>query len=199
MANLQDIITSKVRVKVLEHFFRNPGDQHYVRSLTRDLDEEINAIRRELTRFSKAGLLTEEKRGNRLYYLLNTQYPFYPELLRLVAKTTGLGLALRKQRREIGNPRFITFSMRFTQHKARLTPESIDVLLVGDIKMQPLTPLFKAEEELRGQEINFTIMTVEEFEFRKTRRDPFINEVLAGGLVMVIGDEDALVRRRPEV
>ena len=37
-------------------------------------------------------------------------------------------------------------------------------------------------------------MTEEEFSFRKQRRDPFVLSVLAGSRLMVIGDEEELVR-----
>ena len=198
MAQLTDFMISKVRVKMLELFFRNPNEMYYVRQLTRELDEEINAIRRELERLSKVGIVKSEQRGNRLYYFLNRTYPFYPELLRLTNKATGLGHALRQHRTKIGNPRFITFSMRFAQHKPRRHDE-VDILLVGDTKMQELEPLIKAEEKLRGHEVNYTVMSNDEFEFRKTRRDPFVNEILASGLIMIVGDEDALVDRKPEI
>ncbi len=180
MAKLTDFIISKVRVKMLELFFRNPNNLFYVRQITREIDEEINAVRRELERMSETGMLKSEKRGNRLYYFLNRQYDFYSDLLRMLAKTTGLGLAIKKSRQVIGNPKFVMFSGKFAQHRNRAMDE-VDILLVGDIKMQALEPLVKEEEKSRGHEINYTVMTLDEFEFRKARHDPFLQEVLAGG------------------
>ena len=42
-------------------------------------------------------------------------------------------------------------------------------------------------------ELNYTVMTEEEFDFRKSRRDPFVLSVLTGSKIMVIGDEEDLV------
>ncbi len=198
MAKLTDFIISKVRVKMLELFFRNPTALYYVREITREIEEEINAVRRELERMENVGILKSEKRGNRLYYYLNKQYDFYPELLRLTSKATGLGAAIKRHRKEIGNPKYVMFSGKFAQHKARAVDE-VDILLVGDVKMQFLEPLIKAEQELRGHEINYTVVSTEEFEFRKSRRDPFIQEVLSGGRIMIIGDEDVLVDRKADL
>ena len=198
MAKLTDFMISKVRVKMLELFFRNPNNIYYVRQITREIDEEINAVRRELERMTENGILKDEKRGNRVYYSLNRSYDFYPELLRMLSKATGLGYAIKKNRSSIGNPRFVMFSGKFAQHRSRARDE-VDILLVGDIKMQELEPLVKAEEQLRGHEINYTVMTPEEFEFRKMRRDPFIQEVFTGGRIMIIGDEDTLVERKPDL
>lgn len=198
MAKLTDFMISKVRVKMLGLFFRNPNELYYVREITRLIEEEINAVRRELDRMTETGLLKSEKRGNRLYYYLNKQYDYYPELLRLVTKSFGLGKAIKKKRKEIGNPRFVMFSSKFAQHRTRGRDE-VDMLVVGNVKMQELEPLVKAEEKLREHELNYTVMSSEEFEFRKARRDPFVNEILSGGRIMVIGDEDALVEKKSEV
>jgi hypothetical protein len=197
MAKLTDFIISKVRVKMLELFFRNPNNLYYVRQMTREIGEEINAVRRELERMTATNLLKSEKRGNRLYYFLNHQYEFYSDLLRMLAKTTGLGQAIKKNRQAIGNPKFVMFSGKFTQHRNRAIDE-VDILLVGDIKMQALEPLIKEEEKSRGHEINYTVMAMDEFEFRKARHDPFLQEVLAGGRIMILGDEDALVERKAQ-
>jgi DNA-binding transcriptional ArsR family regulator len=197
MAKLVDFMISKVRVKMVHLFFRNPAQIYYVRQITREIDEEINAVRRELERMTAAGIVRSEQRGNRLYYSLNKQYDYYPELLRLAIKSSGLGLAIKKNRKAIGNPKFVMFSSKFAQHRARLRDE-VDMLLVGDVKMQELQPLISAEEALRGYEINYTVMSEDEFDFRKTRRDPFVNEILAGGRIMVIGDEDVLVEKQTE-
>lgn len=197
MAKLVDFMISKVRVKMVHLFFRNPTQIYYVRQITREIDEEINAVRRELERMTDAGILRSEQRGNRLYYSLNKNYDYYPELLRLAIKSSGLGLAIKKRRKEIGNPKFVMFSSKFSQHRARARDE-VDILFVGDVKMQELQPLVQIEEKERGHEINYTVMSEDEFDFRKTRRDPFVNEILAGGRVMVIGDEDALVEKQVE-
>jgi DNA-binding transcriptional ArsR family regulator len=198
MAKLVDFMISKVRVKMVHLFFRNPNEIYYVRQITREIDEEINAVRRELERMTSVGMLRSEKRGNRLYYSLNMQYDFYPELLRLAVKSSGLGKAIKLKRKELGSVRFVMFSTKFAQHKNRGNDE-VDMLLVGEIKNQELEPLVKVEEKLRNHEINYTIMTSEEFDFRKARRDPFVNEILTGGRIMIIGDEDALVEKKQDL
>ena len=70
MANLGDIITSKVRIKILELFLADLEEMYHVRGIVRETKEEINAVRRELQRLEKAGILKKEPRGNRLYYWL---------------------------------------------------------------------------------------------------------------------------------
>jgi len=70
------------------------------------------------------------------------------------------------------------------------------MLVVGEVVLPELESLVKVEQETLGREINYTILTEEEFEFRKTRRDPFIMDVLFSSRVMVIGSEEEFVERQ---
>ena len=57
----------------------------------------------------------------------------------------------------------------------------------------------KFMSKLRKQHpIDYTVMALDEFDFRKARHDPFLQEVLSGGRIMILGDEDALVERKTE-
>ena len=85
---LRDLMVSKVRVKLLQTFLSQPKEMFYVRQLVRATNEEINAVRRELLRMEKAGMVQKEARGNRLYYWFNKEYPLFGDLLSLVAKKT---------------------------------------------------------------------------------------------------------------
>jgi len=180
---------------MVELFYGNPEEMFYVREITRKTNEEINAVRRELERMLGYGMLRSEQRGNRLYYSLNTRYVFFQELQQMVAKSTGLGKKLRRSQRKLGKLKFVMFSARFVR---RLKPRQgeVDMLVVGEVVLPELEALVKVEQEALGREINYTILTEEEFEFRKTRRDPFIMDVLFSSRVMVIGSEDEFVDRQ---
>lgn len=197
MADLKDFIVSRVRVKLLETFLSQPNEKYYVRQLTRITDEEINAVRRELQNLEKIGFLKSESRGNRLYYAANKYYDFYSDLLRMVAKTTGLGGAIRKHKARIGKIKFALISGKFVRALER-DPSEVDLLLVGDIILPELTKVVSKIEAELEQEINYTAMTLDEFNFRKARRDPFLLNILNQTRVMIIGDEQELLATSKE-
>jgi hypothetical protein len=185
---------SKVRVKVLELFYKNPEEMYYVREITRLIKEEINAVRRELERMLECGLLKSEQRANRLYYYLNKRYLYHQELQRIVTKSTGLGKKIRRYRRKLGSLSYVMFSGTFASRQPARSDE-LDILLVGDVVLPELEELIKAEQKELGREINYAVLNADEFEFRKTRRDPFVMEVLYGVRVMIIGDENEFCHR----
>jgi DNA-binding transcriptional ArsR family regulator len=188
MKDLQEIIISKTRLKMLELFFLNPEEMYYVREISREIHEQVNAVRRELARLLGAGLLKSEERGNRLYYYLNKRYPYYQEFLQMIVKSTGLGKKIRQRRRKLGTLEFVMFSGKYV---SGMTPgkDEVDMLFIGEVVLSELKELIKNEEERLGREINYAVFSSEEFDFRKTRRDPFILDILYGSRVMVIGSD----------
>lgn len=191
---LEDIIISRVRRKILELFLTNPGSIFHVRDIVRRISEEINAVRRELAHMEKAGMVTKEQRANRLFYAFRKDYPLYYNLLELIIKSTGLGWELIKRRVKLGKIKFIMFSGRFIRGIAPKNANDIDVFIIGNVVLPELSQLIKSEEVKRGREINYTVMTEEDFSFRKRRRDPFIVSILEGSRTMIIGDEEEMVR-----
>lgn len=192
MANLEDIITSKVRVKILELFFSNLSEMYHVRGIVREIGEEINAVRRELERMENVGILKKEPRGNRVYYFIRNDYPCFGDLLSIVAKSTGLGKSILESRSKLGKVSFVMFSGKFARGKSRKNETEVDVLVVGEIVLPELASIVRSFESKLGREINYTVMTKEELDYRKKRRDPFLQGIFLASRVMIIGDEEEL-------
>jgi hypothetical protein len=191
--SLEALFISKVRLKLLEVFLINPGSFLYVRELVRLVDEEVNAVRRELTRLQKIGMLRSEERANRLYYQLRTDFTFYPELLRMFAKTTDLGGSIVSHAGELGKIKHAVLSAAFVKGRVARQYE-IDLLVIGRVQVSVLDDIVKEAQRRHGHEVNYTIMTEEEFAFRKSRRDPFVMAFLQQTWINLIGDEEELVK-----
>lgn len=186
---LKDLFISKTRVKIFETFLSDPTQMYHVRDLVRRTEEEINAVRRELARMENIGMVKKEPRGNRLYYWFRQDYVFFADLLSIVAKSTGLGSAIIKNRSKLGRVSLVSLSSRFVRHQPRKNPDDVDLLVVGEVTLPELSALIKVEEAKRGQPINYTPMTEEEVKFRRNRRDPFLQGILTSSKVIIVGDE----------
>lgn len=188
-----DILISKVRVKVFELFLGNPGQSYHVREIVRQVDEEINAVRRELARLEKTGFLVSDWRANRRYYTPKKDYKYFTEFLSMVNKSIGLGGNIIKNKAKLGKISYAMLSGSFVKGKP-YTQNEVDLFVVGTIVLPELSSIIKDEEARRNREINFTPMTDEEFTFRKARRDPFVLGILSKPRVMLIGDEEEMVK-----
>lgn len=190
---LEELFVSRVRVKILQLFLSAGGDSlFHVREIVRRVTEEINAVRRELARMEKFGMVSSEWRANRRLYKFKRDYLFYKELLSLVAKTSGLGGNLVRGKIKLGKIKFAFISTRFLKGSLS-SSEDVDLLVVGSIVLPELQSIIADEQAKREAEINYSFMDEAEFKFRVKRRDGFILKVLLQPKVMLIGDEDELL------
>jgi predicted nucleotidyltransferase len=190
---LQALFSSRVRVKLLTHFFIRPGERFYARELARNLGEHYNAIWEELGKLEQAGLLLSESAAGARYYRLNLTFPLYPELKSMVLKTTGLGDTLRASLEQLGavETAFVYGSVASGKEDAF---SDLDLMLIGDINLPELAGAVSKLEKQAGRAINYIVFTAEEWRQRLADGDPLVENVLAGPRVVLIGDEDGLRR-----
>lgn len=187
---LKDLFVSDVRVALLKIMLPNWQVPYHVRALVRAVGTEINAVRRELTNLETIGLLFKRKSGNRVYYSVNTAHIYYPELLSLTAKEFGLGRDIIKHRKRLGDLRFAVLSRRFSKNLPA-TALDVDLFLVGDVNLTELEKLVFDFKQKLGREVHYSVMTDEEFIFRKRKNDQFVSKILGQGRTMLFGDEEA--------
>ena len=189
---MEELFVSKVRVKILQLFLTSPDPLLHVREIVRRVDEEINAVRRELSRMEKYGMVASEWRANRRLYRFKKDYKFYAELLALVAKSFGLGGDIVKNKVALGKIKYALMAVRFAKNEPS-GAEDVDLLVVGQIVLPELQSLVANEQTKREREINYSFMDEAEFAFRVRRRDPFILKVLVQPRIMLIGDESPMM------
>jgi Fe2+ or Zn2+ uptake regulation protein len=190
---LHNIIPSKSRRKILELFFHNPKENFYLRRIVREVSEEVNAVKRELDILSEAKLLHKEKRLNKIFYSLNKNYMFYDEFLRIFAKTNQLNELVQKNLSKIGKIKFVVMA----KHLAKGEPvkkEDVSVVFVGVIVVPEIEAIMHKVENSLGHEVNYTVMTDDEFNYRKKNNDPFIWRFLRQPKIMLVGSEEELVK-----
>lgn len=190
---LEHIIPSKARRKILELFFHNPNESFYLRRIVRDVDEEVNAVKRELDILSNERLLHKERRLNKIFYTLNKSYQFYDEFLRIFGKTTNLATVIYKNLPKIGKVKFAILSIKYLK-QVQIKEDEIYLLFVGIVVVPEVAGIVSAAEKEFGREINYTVMTEEEFNFRKKNNDPFIWRFLKQPKIMLVGNEEELVK-----
>lgn len=189
---LSDLITSKARTKLLGVYLADPSAMYHVRELVRRTGDEINAVRRELSYLQNKGVLEREPRANRVYYSLSKNYAFYFDLLKMGAKAFGLGAGILANRIKLGKIKYAMLSGKFAR-RMKDSPDEVDLLLVGTVVLPELSLIVRDEEKRINSEINYTVMTEDEFSFRKKKRDPFIMSILQGSRIMLIGDEESMI------
>ena len=190
---LKDIIPSKVRRKILELFFQNIDDSFYLREIVRKVEEEVNAVKRELDILHGAKVLTRERRMNKVFYTLNRNYQFFDEFLRIFTKTTTLAQLVGKNLSKLGKIRYISISTKYSR-KQSIKEDEIYVLFVGIVVVPEVDSIMNEARKSFGWDINYTVMTDDELKFRKKNNDPFIWKFLKQPKIMLVGQEEDLMK-----
>jgi len=186
---LKNLFVSEVRLKILELLLTTPGEALHVRAIVRKVEAEINAVRRELNNLTDIGLLARRQSSNKIFYTVVTTHFLYSELLSMISKEHGLGADIIKNKDSLGDLEFAVMSLAFLKGR-QSTQLDVDLFLVGNINFDAASKIIKAYEKKIGKEINFSVMTSEEFLFRKRKNDSFIFKVLSQSRSMLVGDEE---------
>lgn len=191
MEILNKLFISKVRVKILEVYMKEPQADHHVRGLVRLLDEEINAVRRELRNLQDAGILTSQQMGNKVVYQLNKYCPIIPELKGLFLKDNPTAKQVLRICQLFPEINIAILTSNYINNKYE-NDFDLDVLFVGDPDVTAFSnEMLSVERELKRQ-LRYTIISTQDFEFRKRKRDQFVINILKGEKVVLLGDEKDL-------
>lgn len=116
-------------------------------------------------------MISSEKQEDKKYYRANTEYYLYSELKTLLLKSQmSIERSLVKSMKELGLVHYLALTGMFVERPM----DPVDMLIVGRINRKRLQALL---DQFQGQfvrEINYTIMTPEEFQYRKDVTDKFL-------------------------
>ncbi len=194
---LEHLFGSRTRVKLLSLFLRNPDEAIFVRELTRRVSTQINAVRREIKNLVDLGLIeeivTEEKleKGKKSsatkkkYYRVNPNFKLLNEITALILRAqVMLGGRLDQAILELGDVRHLSLHGVFLGKQGSAP---VDLFVVADrLPMIKLKALVHEAEKQLGFEINFTVMTNEEYRYRKDMTDRFLYTILESPQTVIV-------------
>jgi len=96
MINFLEITKSRLRNKILLHFFTNIDDEMYLREMALTLKEDPGNLSKELSKLEKEGIFISQFRGKQKYFFLNKTYPLFNELKSIIFKTIGIKGSLKE-------------------------------------------------------------------------------------------------------
>lgn len=185
---------SKTRVKLLHLFLNNPGKAFYVREITRLIDEQINSVRRELSNMLEVGVITSDSADNKLYYEVNQRYEYYVPFRAIFAdQHIEAGVAKSSQSwssliEGLNGVRLAVLAGVLVKGSA----SAVDLLLVGDAPATKIKNVVKQIEKDEARELNYSVLSYDEFYYRLSVRDRFITEILNGKHAVLLDTDNIL-------
>lgn len=201
---LEQIFGSKTRVKLLQLFLNNPYQPYYLRQLARKLKTQLNSVRREVNNLEKLGIIKsvkvlssgeeekkkrrkKRKQGAKKYFLVNLDFILYPELKGLFLKAQlMLEKNFVKQIEKMAKVKLFILTGIFIGLEGFAT----DMLLVGSVNRKRLAKLIRNFQRALGHEINYTVMSQQEYKYRHDITDRFLYDILENKKIIIINKLD---------
>jgi len=174
---LEILFGSKERARLLRFFLQNP-DQDYSYAEMSRRNMLRGSIKREMENLKRIKFIVRHSRKGNISYVLNQDCSFYPELKKLISKSNVYPQCKSIAKiGEIGSVKFAAISGVFINYQKG----KADMIIVGDdISRAKLKNLMAGLEAEIGKEIDFVLMSSEEFKYRLNMLDKFILEFLEG-------------------
>ena len=200
---LEQLFGSKTRVKLLYLFYQYPGRSFYVREMTREIDSQLNAVRREIAILEKIGLIGVASKDDHCnldtgkvqkvgsvsrakYYCLRTDCLFYLELKALLMKGQILRerAMIEKLKQKAGEVELMILTGVF----ADCADVETDIFLVGRVKPVNVAKIIKEYEKKLSKTIRYTIMSTKEYLDRKEIGDKFLYSIFESKCIIAIDE-----------
>ena len=173
MLELDSLITSRTRIKMLLKFFTNSHSSAYLRGMAEEFGESTNSIRLELNKLSKAGYLVAANKGRTIEYKANTKHLLYAELSKLVHKYLGIDTiiesVINKVVLRLGK---VTYAFIIGDYADGKDSGLIDLVFVGEIDHAFLRTCVERAEDLIHRKIRTLVLSPSEFEKNKMNLRP---------------------------
>ncbi len=186
-----DRLMSPSRAKLLGFLLMNPASELHLRELARRCGLPLFSVQRELALLEEIGLVRRCRRGRQVFVRVRTEHPLLPELTGLVVKTVGLVTPLRAALEAVPG---VVAAVVFGSVAAGTDSGSsdVDLLVVGEVDGLRLHEAVAEAEAQIGREVSSLEMTPAELRRRRAEHDPFLERVLAGARLTVLGDLDGV-------
>jgi len=196
--SLEHLFGSKTRARLLSLFLHHPERKFFVRELSREINAQVHAVRRELENLEKLLILKsgeavemdeQGKKVKKKYFWAERDAILFPELRSLILKAElFVESKLGEHIKGIGEFLYIALLGRLVGEEE--TP--IDLFLVGEVSEERLKHLLSNLKTELGYEINFTLFSPEEYKFRRELGDRFLYSLFEAKKTVLIYKLDTL-------
>ena len=182
------LFTSKARMTILELFFLNKNSDFYVREIEKKTGLSIGSIQKELRNLADIDLLKKRRRGNRLYYTINSDHLIFEELLSIIRKYLGIIPALKESLDcDKINTAFIFGSMAKENYNAE---SDIDIMVIGNISTKILSGLLRNIKT--EYELNYILFSEKELREKNKKNEPFVKRILSDKKIFIKGNNETI-------
>lgn len=178
--DLSKIFWSKCRVKILEKFFLEyeSWNNHglHMRALARDLDEQINSVKRELDNLYDMGFLRYKVELKKKIFFINTNFPLLDEFTNIFLKNYNPFDHLKNFFKTQNTLEVIIIQEDIRFKLIEQGKSILDIFLIGEIEKDDFNDFLA--QIFYNRKIKYAIISTEDFYNRIQYGDKLISNIL---------------------
>lgn len=178
--DLSKIFGSKCRAKVLEKFFLDfyagKNDGFHMRWLARDLDEQINSVKRELDNLEELWVLKSKSELRKKIFFVNTKFYLLYEFQDIFLKSYNPLDAIKAY---FKNQHLLEVVIVNESIKSKLVEDGkaiLDIFMIGEIDREDFAAFLQSI--FFDKKIKFAVISTEDFFNRLSYGDKLIHNIL---------------------
>lgn len=189
--DLTKLFGSKTRTKILEKFFleyeSGNTDGFHMRALSRDLDEQINSIKRELDSLEDLHILKSKEEAKKKYFFLNKNFFLLEEFKNIFLKTYNPHDTIKKFFKDQESLNLVLINEALSKRLTWNSNNIVDIFLIWEID-KILFNDFLAKTFF-NRKIKYAIITHDDFKKRLEYKDKLIFNILRQSWNIFLKDE----------
>jgi len=190
-SSLADALFTSTQQRVLGALFGQPDRSFFVTQIMELAGSGRGAVQRELERLLKGGLVTVQMKGTQKHYQANPESPVFYELRHIIQKTVGLAGPIRKALESMTGTIDLALIFGSVAKRTDTSSSDIDLLIVAeDVRLEDVYKALMPVEDLLARRISTKLYTPSEFKERLDKENAFVQRVLAGPVIELIGSVD---------
>jgi predicted nucleotidyltransferase len=186
--SLADALFSKTKQAVIGILFSDGDKAVHLRELARLAGVSAPALSKELDVLIAAGLLIEQRDGNRRTVRANAESPIFQELKGIAVKTAGVADVVRSALAGLGGIEVAFIFGSVARGEARSNSD-IDLCVVGTMKNRDVMNAAAVAERTLKRAVNPVVYSPHEFRERLSRGGTFVERISEGQKIFVVGQQ----------
>lgn len=182
MEELEALFSSKARPRILRLFLQNEEQSFNVKEIAKKCQLTQDSVKKELARLKKINLIQKKsfnkdnnQKKEKNFYILNQKFPLINELRSLLLDTPFFSQKELTSlfKKETGLQLVIITGIFLKENRS-----PVDLLIVSKKqKNSKILRLIKKIESQVGKEIRWSLMTIDEFNYRFGMNDRFLKDI----------------------
>lgn len=190
-SSFANVFATPTLAALLIIFAEHPERHFMQKELVEQSGSALYLVQRELKRLERTGLISREPRGRQVEYYANIEHPGFAGLRYAILNTLGLGSRLRSVFEGVEGIS-LAFIFGSVADGTERSGSDLDLLVVGEFGLRAVSEKVMPLLRDLGREPNIAVMTEAELRDRASTKDNFVEDIIKGPKVWLVGDDEQL-------